>query len=183
MKPSVAKSGRSARTATKLAPRCLPANCWSRVGTNRSEILPSRGHPSRLVHDAARPAHGTRLSCLTLPRHTPGLGSGAPRELEPGLDANARSELSGLKNTCHAGAWASGKLDCRTRHHLAGVGTTYLGGWSFLMRSSIPGTTFGPWPLTIFRRPGSNSWKRLSPASLPILEPKLLNVIAAGRAQ
>lgn len=142
-----------------------------------------RGARTPVRQNARLTTHGTRSSCLTLPTQRPGLGYGAPPELEPGLDANARSQVSGLKNMCHA--WGLGVRKTRLPHSpsLCRCGATYLGGWPFLMRCSIPGTTFGPWPLTIFRRPGSNSWKRLSPASLPIVEPRLLNVIAAGRAQ
>ena len=44
------------------------------------------------------------------------------------------------------------------------------------MCSAILDTNFGAWPFTICRRPGPNSWKTLIPASLPIVEPKLLNV-------
>ncbi len=33
------------------------------------------------------------------------------------------------------------------------------------------------------RIPGPNSWKRLIPASLPIVEPKVLNVAEVDRAQ
>ena len=57
--------------------------------------------------------------------------------------------------------------------------TTSLGVWSWVMRSSIPDTNFGVRPFTICRMPGPNSWKRLTPASLPIVEPKALNVVEA----
>src|SRR6266852_1461216 len=41
MKASAAKSGKSARIATKLAPPCSLPSCPSRAGTSRSEIPPS----------------------------------------------------------------------------------------------------------------------------------------------
>src|SRR5580704_302609 len=41
MKANAAKSGRSARIATKLAPLCSLPSCPSRAGTSRSEIPPS----------------------------------------------------------------------------------------------------------------------------------------------
>src|SRR5713226_7994917 len=68
------------------------------------------------------------------------------------------------------------------RLYLAGVGTTSLGGW-LVMGAPILDTNFGVWPFTICRMPGRNSWKRFSPASLPIVEPKLLNVSELERAQ
>jgi len=52
-----------------------------------------------------------------------------------------------------------------------------------VMRSPILDANFGVWPFTICRMPGPNSWKRFIPASLPIVEPKLLNVAEEERAQ
>jgi len=51
------------------------------------------------------------------------------------------------------------------------------------MRSSIFDTNFGVRPFIICRMPGPNSWKTFIPASLPIVEPKLLNVSEEDRAQ
>jgi len=51
------------------------------------------------------------------------------------------------------------------------------------MRSSIFDTNFGVRPFIICRMPGPNSWKTFIPASLPIVEPKLLNVSDVDRAQ
>jgi hypothetical protein len=44
-----------------------------------------------------------------------------------------------------------------------------------VMLSAILDTNFGVWPFTICRMPGPNLWKMLIPASLPIVEPKLLD--------
>lgn len=55
--------------------------------------------------------------------------------------------------------------------------------WSLVIRSSILETNFGARPITICRMPGPNSWKRLMPASLPIVEPKVLNVAEVERLQ
>jgi len=73
---------------------------------------------------------------------------------------------------------------------LAVVGRTYLGVvttslrvCSLVMRSSILETNFGARPFNICRMPGPNSWRRLMPASLPIVEPKVLNVAEVERLQ
>src|ERR1700730_3096695 len=65
----------------------------------------------------------------------------------------------------------------------------YLGGmitsleiWSSVMFSLIWDANLGVWPLPIGRISGLNSWKRLIPASPPIVEPKVLNVDEADRA-
>jgi len=44
-------------------------------------------------------------------------------------------------------------------------------------------TNFGARPFNICRMPGPNSWRRLMPASLPIVEPKVLNVAEVERLQ
>ena len=54
---------------------------------------------------------------------------------------------------------------------------------SLVMRSSILETNFGACPFTICRMPGSNSWRMLTPASLPIVEPKVLKVAELERVQ
>jgi hypothetical protein len=64
-----------------------------------------------------------------------------------------------------------------------GIATTSLGVSSLVMRSSILDTNFGVRPFTICRMPGPNSWRRLMPASLPIVEPKVLNVAEVERLQ
>ena len=53
--------------------------------------------------------------------------------------------------------------------------------WSLAMRSSTLESSFGAF--TICPAPGPNSRKRLIPAPLPIVEPKLLNVAEEDRAQ
>ena len=61
---------------------------------------------------------------------------------------------------------------------------TSLKVWSLVMRSSmILDTNFGACPFTICRMPGANSWRRLMPASLPIVEPKVLKVAEVERVQ
>src|SRR6266851_9549752 len=55
--------------------------------------------------------------------------------------------------------------------------------WSWVMFSLILDTNLGVWPFTICRMPGPNSWRRLIPASLPIVEPKVLNVADGDRAR
>jgi hypothetical protein len=75
------------------------------------------------------------------------------------------------------------KMDLATGHYLAGVVTTSLRVWSLVMRSSILETNFGARLFTICRMSGPNSWKRLIPASLPIVEPKVLNVPEVDRLQ
>ena len=69
------------------------------------------------------------------------------------------------------------------RRYLGGVETTSLGVCSLVMRSSILKTNFGARPFTICRMPGPNSRRRLMPASLPIVEPKVLNVAEVERVQ
>jgi hypothetical protein len=51
------------------------------------------------------------------------------------------------------------------------------------MLSLICDTNLGVWPLTSCRISGLNSWKRLMPASLPIVEPRVLNVDEVDLAQ
>jgi hypothetical protein len=77
----------------------------------------------------------------------------------------------------------SSEMDWAVGHYLAGVYPTSLGVWSWMMRSSILDTNFGVRLFTICRTPGPNSWKRLTPASLPIVEPKALNVVEGDRVQ
>ena len=55
--------------------------------------------------------------------------------------------------------------------------------WLWVMLSLILDTNLGVWPLTICRISGLNSWKRLIPASPPIVEPKVLNVADGDRAR
>src|SRR5579864_2656950 len=68
-------------------------------------------------------------------------------------------------------------------YYRVGLETTAFRFWLRVMRSSILNANLGVWSLTICRMPGSNSWKRLSPASLPIVEPKSLNGAEAERDQ
>jgi len=50
------------------------------------------------------------------------------------------------------------------------AGDVFFRFWSSVVRSSNSNVNLGVWSPTIRRMPGSNSWKRLSPASLPIVE-------------
>ncbi len=70
-----------------------------------------------------------------------------------------------------------------TGRYFGGMESTSLEIWSWVMLSLILDTTLGVWPLTICQISGLNSWKRLIPASLPIVEPKVLNVDEADRSQ
>ena len=70
-----------------------------------------------------------------------------------------------------------------TGHYLAGMDIMSLRVCSRVMHSSILKTNFGVWPFTICRMLGPNSWKTLIPASLPMVEPKLLNVADVDCAQ
>ena len=79
--------------------------------------------------------------------------------------------------------YAERSLMSNLKHYRAGLETTSFRFWSRVMRSSILNANLGVWFFTICRRPGSNSWKRLIPASLPIVEPKSLNGAEAERAQ
>ncbi len=51
------------------------------------------------------------------------------------------------------------------------------------IRSPILDTNFGVKPFTICRMPGPNSWKTFIPASLPIVDPKSLNVSEVDRVR
>jgi hypothetical protein len=55
--------------------------------------------------------------------------------------------------------------------------------WSLVTRSSILDTNFGARRFTICRMSGPNSWRTLTPASLPIVEPKVSKVAEVERLQ
>ena len=55
--------------------------------------------------------------------------------------------------------------------------------WSLVIPSSILDTNFGARLFTICRMPGPNSWRMLMPASLPIVEPKVLKAPEVERVQ
>jgi hypothetical protein len=60
---------------------------------------------------------------------------------------------------------------------------TFLAFGLLLFALSAPRFLFAGWPFIICRIPGANSWKKLIPASPPIVEPKLAKLAEVERVQ
>src|ERR1017187_7802822 len=159
MTPTMSAAPERSRFTHAVAPAAPAASSWS------ANLKLSRGQRAIGTVIKGGPSSEPHLSALNC-------------GFDVWLRCGTNKGVSAGRHPRSAVKWAD-----RREHYLAGLETTSLGVWSWVMRVSILDTNFGVWSCSICRMPGPNSRKAFIPTSLPIVEPKLLNVAEVDRAQ
>src|SRR6266581_5484978 len=103
----------------------------------------------------------------------------ANTEMICGLRASNTKGAESKKTSQGMGFWPAEAAE----HYLGWVETTSGRVWSLVMCFSILDTNFGEWRFSTCRMPGQNSCRTFIPASLPMVDPRSLNVVEGDRAQ